>query len=127
MHINNRTYTNFLINFVFDNPNQEILSNYTLTYSYKLFGSFPVNIFTLFGGNLFSPSKKFINVQQIETYPFQSIQINQFDLNCLIKGENLDCFLKVNLSNYANSFQQITIDYGDEISYESFKINPYCK
>ena len=31
-------FTNFLINFVFNNPNQTILSNYTLKYSYNLFG-----------------------------------------------------------------------------------------
>ena len=118
---------NLLINLVFNNPNQTILSNFTLNYSYKLFGTFPVNIHTLFGGNLLSSSRKYINVQRISSYPFESIVINQFDLNCTLNESlRLDCILRVNLSNYANSFQQITIDYGDGISFDSFTINPYC-
>ena len=119
---------NLLINLVFNNPNQTILSNFTLNYSYKLFGTFPVNIHTLFGGNLLSSSRKYINVQRISSYPFESIVINQFDLNCTLNESlRLDCILRVNLSNYANSFQQITIDYGDGVSFDSFMINPYCK
>ena len=120
-------YSNLLINFVYNNPNQTILSNYTLNYSYNLFGTFPVNIYTPYGGNLLSPSKKYINVQRIKTYPFRSIQLNQFDLNCTLNGLKLDCILRVNLSNYANSFQEISIDYGDGIRFDSFMINPYCK
>ena len=129
LHTDNKIYTNSLINFVFNiNSNQLILSNYSLNYSYNLFGSFPVNVFTLFGGNIFSTSKKFINVQRIQTYPpIQSIDINQFDLNCSLNDLKLDCILRVNLSNYANSFEQITIDYGDGLSFDSFRINPYCK
>jgi hypothetical protein len=125
----NKIYNNFLINFLYNNENQTILSNYTQNYTYKLFGSFVINVNTLFGGNLLSSSNKFINVQRIKTYPFGSIQINKFELNCTLNNESvrLDCILRVNLSNYANSFQQITIDYGDGISNDSFMINPYCK
>ena len=123
----NKIYTNFQLNFVFNNQNQFILSNYTLNYSYNLFGSFPVNVYTLFGGNLLTQSKKYINVQRIQTYPFGSIKINRFDFNCTLNGLKLDCLLRLNISNYANSFQQMTIDYGDGISFDSFQINPYCK
>ncbi len=122
-----RSYTNFLIDFVFNNPNQMILSNFSLNYTFQLFGSFPINIFTLFGGNYLSSTNKFVNVQRIQSYPFRSIQINQFALNCTLNEMRLDCTLRVNLSNYANSFQQISIDYGDGISSDSFRINPYCK
>ena len=121
----NKIYTNFLIDFVFINQNESTLSNYTFNYSYSLFGSFLVNINTLFSGNILT-DVKFINVQRIQTYPFRSIQINQFYLNCSLNNLRLDCFLKLNFSNYANSFQQITIDYGDGISFDSFRINPYC-
>ena len=127
LYTDKNIYTNFIINFVFNNPNQTVLSNYTLNYSYKTFGSFPINVFTLFGGNLLSLLKSYINVQRIERYPFREMQINQFDFNCsLLNDLRLDCTLIINISNYANSFQQITIDYGDGISYESFRINPYC-
>jgi hypothetical protein len=123
----NNTYNNILINFVFNNPNQTIFtSNYTLNYAHKLFGSFSVNVYTLFGGNLFTRPRRFINVQRIQSYPFKNIEMSQFSLNCSLNELNLDCILKVNLSNYANSFQQITIDYGDG-SFDSMRINPYCK
>ncbi len=115
------------VQLVFKNPDQTILTNYTLNHVYNLFGSFAVNVYTLFGGNFLSSSNKFINVQKIQTHPFKTILINQFDLNCTLNEFRLDCILRVNISNYANSFQQITIDYGDSISLDSFKINPYCK
>ncbi len=127
LHTDNKIYNNFLINFVFNNPNQTYLSNYTFNYSYNLFGSFPVNVYTLFGGILLTPSNKYINIQRIQTYPFKVIQMNKFELNCSLANLRLDCFLRVNLSNYADSFQQITIDYGDGIRFDSFRLNPYCK
>ena len=121
-------YTNVFINFVYNNPNQTWLSNYNLTYAYTSFGSFSVNVYTLFGGNVLSEFNKFINVQRIQTlYPFRKIQMNLFEINCSFNSTTLiDCYLKINISNYANPYQPITIDYGDGI-FESFTINPYCK
>jgi hypothetical protein len=128
-HLFNCTKISMLveINFVFNNPNQTVLSNYTINHVYDLFGSFTFYVYTLFGGNILTNKRLYVNVQRIETYPFQSIEIKQFNLNCSLNEMRLDCILRVNLSNYANSFQQITIDYGDGISFDSFMINPYCK
>ena len=128
LHTDNKIYTNFQINFIFNNPNETLLSNYTIeNYSINLFGTFPVNVYSVFAGNILTNQNKLINVQRIQTYPFRSIQLNQFDLSCSLNGLRLDCILRLNLSNYANSFQQITIDYGDGISFGTFMINPYCK
>ena len=121
-----KSYKNAAINFVFNNPNQVLLSNYTLNHVYNLFGSFPISINTIYSGNYFNNPRKKVNVQRISSYPFQSIQFNKFDLNCTLNGLRLDCILRLNLSNYANSFQEITINYGDGISFDSFRINPYC-
>ena len=119
---------NVAISFIFSYQNNQLdLSNYTINHVYSLFGSFVFHVYTSLGGNILSPSRNYINVQRIETYPFRSIEVNQFDLNCSLNGLRLDCILRLNLSNYANSYQVITIDYGDGISFDSFRINPYCK
>jgi hypothetical protein len=124
---NNKTYINVFINFVFNNPNQTFLSNYNLSYVYTSFGSFSINVFTLFGGNILSPTNKFINVQKIEAYPFEHIQMNYFEINCDLDFEStkLECTVKMNISNYANSFQPLFLDYGDGTN-QSFTVNPYC-
>ena len=119
-------YQNVAINFVYYNPNQTLTSNFSLNNVYKLFGSFRLNVYTNFGGNVLNSQKRLVNVQQIDTYPFRSIQINQFQLDCSLNVLTLDCVIMINISNYANSFQKITIDYGNNI-YDSFRINPYCK
>ena len=121
----NKIYTNVFINFVYNNPNQTLLSNYNLTYAYTSMGQFSVNVYTLFGGNILSQTNKYINVQSIKTYPFRKIQMNQFVINCTFNSFNLECNLSIVISNYANSYEQITIDYGDG-SYDLFTINPYC-
>lgn len=126
LNTDNKTYNNILINFEFNNPNQTILTNYSQSYVYKLFGSFAINAYTSYGGNLLTEPRRFINVQRIKTYPFGNIQINKFELGCTLNMSRLDCILLVNISNYANSYQQLTIDYGDG-SFGSFRINPYCK
>ena len=122
-----KSYRNVAINFVFNYPNQTLLTNYTLNHVFNLFGTFPISINTIFSGIYLNNPRKKVNVQRISSYPFQSIEINQFNLNCSLNEMRLDCILRVNLSNYANSFQQITIDYGDGISFDSFMINSYCK
>ena len=123
----NSSYNKVAINFLFYDTIQNITSlNFTLNHVYNLFGSFTVNIFSKYGGNMLLPARRYINIQRAIKYPFQAIQINQFNLNCSLNELILDCVLRVNLSNYANSFQKITIDYGDG-SFNSFRINSYCK
>jgi len=122
----NLNYKNVEIKFTFDYENQTILSNYTINHVYNLLGTFTFYIYTSFGQNLLTQTRMFINVQKIEKYPFKDIQINQFELDCSLIELSLDCLLRLNISNYANSFQQIFIDYGDEINFDSFTINPYC-
>ena len=120
-------YRNVAINFIYNESNLIILSNYSLNRTYNIFGSFSTSVYSLFGGNYLNYPRYCVFVQQAKTYPFRDIQIERFDLNCSLNGSKIDCVLKVNISNYANSYQQITIDYGDGISFESFQINPYCK
>ena len=114
------------MNFEFNNPSQKILTNYSQNYVYNVLGSFTLNAYTLFAGNILTEPRKFIHVQRIKTYPFGNIQINKFELGCTLNMSNLDCILIVNISNYANSYQHLLLDYGDG-SFGSFRINPYCK
>ena len=125
--VSSKKYNSLAINFVYDNSNQTFLKNQSVNYVYKMFGSFSINSYTIFGGNILTkPNPLFINVQTIDSYPFKNIQLNLFDINCTLNEFSLECYLIVNISNYANSFQLVTLDYGDE-SYDTFKINPYCK
>lgn len=122
----NKLFKNIAINFKY-NTSDLILSNYTFNYTFTLFGSFLFNVYTAFGGNLLNSKLNFINIQSIKDYPFNNIQINIFDLNCsLTNGLSLECFLKVNISNYANSFEIVSIDFGDGTS-NLIQFNPYCK
>lgn len=120
------TLKNVAIEIVVNNPNRTILSNYTIDHVYSVFGIFAFNIISSFGGNLFSPSRTFVNVQRIQTYPFKQIEINQFDLNCTLNELSLDCILRINISNYANSFQSISIDFDDGGINTTFILNSYC-
>jgi hypothetical protein len=120
------TLKNVAIEIVVNNPNRTILSNYTIDHVYSIFGIFAFNIISSFGGNLFSPSRTFVNVQRIQAYPFKQIEINQFDLNCTLNELSLDCILRINISNYANSFQSISIDFDDGGINTSFILNSYC-
>ena len=122
----NKIYTNVAINFVINN--QTILSNYSLNYTFNLFGSFAFNVHSLIGMNILNNAKSFVIIQRAETYPFESIRINTFELNCSLNLNMLNCDLKVNVSNYGNSFQQISIFDHENGNYESLMtINPYCK
>jgi hypothetical protein len=122
-----KSYKNVAINFIYNDSNQIILSNYSLNRTYNIFGSFSTSVYTLFGGNYLNSQRFYVYVQQAKEYPFRDIQIERFELNCTLNGLILNCFLRVNISSYANSFQQITIDYGDGLNFDSFQINPYCK
>ncbi len=124
--LSNLIYKNVAINFLFGYQNETNLSNYTINHVYNLLGTFSFNVYTIFGQNLLTSSIMFINVQRIKTYPFKSIQINRFEINCTLKGLSLDCVLSINISNYANSFQQLIIDYGDDSSFDLINVNPYC-
>ena len=126
--ITGKSYKNVAINFVYYDSDHILFSNYSLNHTYNIFGSFSTIIYTLFGGNYFNSPRYCVYVQRAKQYPFKYIQIERFELNCTLTVLKLNCILRVNISNYANSFQQLTIDYGDGISFiDSFQINPYCK
>ena len=123
--VNNQSVTNIFIKFEY-NSNVFAVTSYNISYTYKSFGSFPFRVFTQFGSNDLITTRSIINIQSIQYYPFTSLAVNKFDLNCSLNGLNLNCFINLNISNFGQSNQLITVDFGDG-SFQDIEVNTYCK
>ena len=123
--IRGKVVTNIFIKFEYNNSVFAVTS-YNQAYTYTSFGSFAFRVYTKFGGNDLFASRTIINIQKIQYYPFSNFSLNKFQLNCSLNGLNLNCFINLNISNYGQSNQIITLDFNDG-SFQDIGVNSYCE
>ena len=121
----NKNYWNMFIKFEY-NSSVFALTSYNITNRFTSFGSFALRVYSLYALNDLFPNRTMINIQSIQKYPFSSLVVNKFELNCSLSGLYLNCSISLNISNYGQSNQLITLDYNDG-SFQDIQVNPYCK
>ena len=124
-NLSNKKYWNMFIKFEY-NSNVFALISYNKTYTYKSLGTFAFRVASSYGVNDLIASRSIITVQSIQSYPFTQMVVNKFTLNCSLTGLNLSCFIQLNISNYGQSNQVITLDFNDG-SFQDIEVNSYCK